>query len=103
VLAAVSPPQEKPSAAASGGTAQRSTKHYQCSNYSKQSSLRATRAGVAALVILEYGNMMLRIIDTEFSSFHVCTNKYVFQIAVSRLSARGRRRRPNLMRRIIDT
>ena len=27
-------------------------------NYSKQSSLRAARAGVAALVILEYGSMM---------------------------------------------
>ena len=72
-------------------------------NYSKQSSLRAARAGVAALVILEYGNMMRRIIDTESSSFRVCTNKHVFQIAVSRLSARGRRRRPSLMRRIIDT
>ena len=27
-------------------------------NYSKQSSLRAARVGVAALVILEYGSMM---------------------------------------------
>ena len=36
VLAAVSLSQEKPSAAASGGTAQRSTKHCQCSNDSKR-------------------------------------------------------------------
>jgi len=34
--------------------------------YSKQCSLRAARAGVAALVILEYGNMMRRIIDTKY-------------------------------------
>ena len=36
VLAAVSPSQVKPSAAASGGTAQRSTEHCQCSNDSKR-------------------------------------------------------------------
>ena len=35
VLEAGSPSQEKPSAAASGGTAQRSTKHCQCSNDTK--------------------------------------------------------------------
>jgi hypothetical protein len=40
-------------------------------NYSKQSSLRAARAGVAALVILENGSMMQRLIDTESSSFRV--------------------------------
>ena len=36
VLAAVSPSQVKPSAAASGGTAQRSTEHCQCSNDTKR-------------------------------------------------------------------
>ena len=36
VLAAVSPSQVKPSAAASGGTVQRSTEHCQCSNDSKR-------------------------------------------------------------------
>ena len=44
VLAAVSPSQVKPSAAASGGTAQRSTEHCQCSNDSKRfSTARAQR------------------------------------------------------------
>ena len=38
-------------------------------NYSKNSSLRAARAGAAALVILEYGNMIRRIIDTESRKF----------------------------------
>jgi len=36
VLTAVSPPQKKPSAAVSGGTAQRSTKHCQCSSDTKR-------------------------------------------------------------------
>jgi hypothetical protein len=47
LLAAASLPQEKPSAAASGSTAQRSTKHCQCSNDYRRPASKEGRWRVA--------------------------------------------------------